>query len=297
MDVDQKPFYQKHPKGPLGLLHPFAYSDSIMSFYNFHWHSFIEIIYGIKESIWLSVDGVSREIRARDMAFINSGSIHGYWGARPGAVTGLLEARLELFDDVLLEGDCLLSPNGIFGARTFFTPGEDGGIHRRLEDCFLAIREEYGGREKGSYLAVKTRLYEMALIFIRELSGSPVNRQVKNTGYNTNHEVLERVFYFIHEQYRNPDFTLEAMANLIGMSKFYFTRFFRKYTGQTFHNYISAFRINHAKKYLLESNRTIMDIALDCGFGSKETFNRLFKQYTGVAPSLYRGKERGFSLV
>ncbi|MDR0730348.1 MAG: AraC family transcriptional regulator [Treponema sp.] len=292
MDVNQKPFYQKHPKGPLGLLHPFAYSDSIMRFYNFHWHSFVEIVYGIKGSIWLSVDGRSHEIRPRDMAFINSGSIHGYWGASPGTVTGLLEVRLELFDDVFLENSCLLSPNGIFGAKTFFTLDEGDNIHRRLEDCFLAIREEYDSQKKGAYLAIKTKLYEMALIFIRELSGGSANGRTKNTGYNTNHEVLERVFYFIHEQYRNPDFTLEAMANSIGMSKFYFTRFFRKFTGQTFHSYISTFRINHAKKCLLESNRTIMDIALDCGFGSKETFNRLFKQHTGIVPSLYRDKER-----
>jgi AraC-like DNA-binding protein len=288
--VEQKPFYQKHPEGPLDLFHPFAYFDSPMRFYNFHWHSFIEIAYGFKKKIWVSVDGQSHEILPRTLAFINSGSIHGYWGAPLDALTGLLEVRPELFDAVLLDKDSTLSYNNIFNNKTFFSPNEDGRIHRRLEECFLTIKEEYISQKKGYGLAIKSALYEMALVFLRDFSKSDKSLSKKSDN-NIKHEVLERIFSFIYKEYKNPGFSLGLMADFAGMSKFYFTRFFRKYTGQTFHDYLSAIRITHAKELLIESNRTILDIALDCGFGSKETFNRLFKRYTGIVPSIYRDKQ------
>jgi AraC-like DNA-binding protein len=292
LTMDQKPFYQKQPGSPLGLLHPIVYSDSALRFYNFHWHSFIEIVYGLREKIWISVDGRPYEVHPRDMVFVNSGSIHGYWGASPGAMIGLLEARSELLDDLPMDEDYPVPHNRIFRGKVFFSPAEDGKIHRRLEECFLAIQDESRNPKKGGCLALKARFYEMALVFLRELPESGDSRAKateKNAGFCTNHEVLERIFSFIHEKYRNSGFNLDEMADFAGMSKFYFNRFFRKHTGQTFHKYLSSLRIAHAKESLVESNHTVLDIALTCGFGSKETFNRLFKQHTGIVPSLYRG--------
>jgi AraC-like DNA-binding protein len=294
--MEQKPFYQKHPEGPLGLFHPFAYFDSPMRFYNFHWHSFIEIAYGLNKKIWISIDGQSYEILPRTLAFINSGSIHGYWGAPEDTLTGLLEVRPELFDAVLMDKDSTLLYNSIFNGKVFFTPDEDDRIHRRLEECFLTIRDECISQKKGYGLAVKAALYEMALVFLRDFS--EFDRSLsKKSDNNIKHEVLERIFSYIYKKYRDPDFTLELMAEFAGMSKSYFTRFFRKYTGQTFHNYLSDIRITHAKEFLLESNRTILDIALDCGFGSKETFNRLFKRHTGIVPSIYRDRKKAIPRI
>jgi len=60
---------------------------------------------------------------------------------------------------------------------------------------------------------------------------------------------------------------------------------------QNFYDFVNTYRINEAKKRLIDDeykNLTIVAIAFDCGFNSKATFNRLFKQYTGVTPTQYK---------
>jgi AraC-like DNA-binding protein len=60
---------------------------------------------------------------------------------------------------------------------------------------------------------------------------------------------------------------------------------------QNFFDFINQHRINEAKIRLNDvkyNNLTIVAIAYDCGFNSKATFNRLFKQYTNQTPSQYR---------
>lgn len=60
---------------------------------------------------------------------------------------------------------------------------------------------------------------------------------------------------------------------------------------QNFYDFINLYRIEEVKKRLHNTeydNLTIIAIAIDCGFNSKATFNRLFKLYTGTTPSLYK---------
>jgi AraC-like DNA-binding protein len=289
--MNQEPFYQKEHYGRLDFFKLFHYKDSLLRSYNYHWHSSIEIIYILKGSIWAAVNGQVFEARPRDMIFVNSGSIHGYWGASPDTVMGLLEVKLELFDELLQEFRDPGYRNTIFGKQAFFSHEKDGGIHSRLECLFLDIRNEFLNKKKGWLLIMRARIYEMAVVLLREL---PENHQksLDVTMRNSNHEIIERVFAQIHKNYSDPNLNLKHVADTAALSKFYFTRFFRKYSGQTFHSYLSGIRVAHAEEMLLESNLTIMDIAIRCGFGSKETFNRIFKLHTGVPPSLYRSEKK-----
>jgi AraC-like DNA-binding protein len=289
--MDQKPFYQKEHNGRLGFFRLFHYKDSLLRSYNYHWHSSIEIIYILKGGIWVAVDGQIFEAKPRDLVFINSGSIHGYWGASPDTVLGLLEVKLELFDELLQEFRDPGYRNTIFGKQVFFSPQKDGNIHSGLERLFLDIREEFLGKKKGWILIMQARIYEMAVFLLREL---PENHQesLDVTMRNPKHEIIERVFAQIHKNYSDSNLNLKNVADMSALSKFYFTRFFKKYAGQTFHSYLVSIRVAHAEEMLLESNMTIMDIAIRCGFGSKETFNRLFKLHTGIPPSLYRSEKK-----
>jgi AraC-like DNA-binding protein len=198
---------------------------------------------------------------------------------------------MELFDQTLLDLWERTSQKLVFSRKIYFNPQSDGEIHRRLRELLLSIRSEYYAQDEGFRLAIRARLYELALIFLREIpeqkpeSGELVRR-------NNNHRILERIFSFIHDNFCNPHITLEQAANAAALSKFYFTRFFKQQTGQTFHTYISRLRVNHAEKHLAESDLPIIEIAYLCGFYSLKTFNRVFKAYAGTSPSGYRNGRR-----
>ena len=64
------------------------------------------------------------------------------------------------------------------------------------------------------------------------------------------------------------------------------------YTGTTIHQYLLQYRLEIAKKILLNTDCTISDIALKCGFKNVYYFSNTFKEKTGITPSLFRKTKR-----
>jgi len=57
-----------------------------------------------------------------------------------------------------------------------------------------------------------------------------------------------------------------------------------------FNRLINTMRVEHAKNLLKETDSNILEIALDSGFNSKPTFNRVFRDLSGQTPTQYRNK-------
>ena len=282
--MDQKPWHQKRKVDPS---FPFLFKDNTFHNYAFHWHELLEFIYILEGSICITVEGKAYHAAQGDIVIIIPGSIHGFFDADPGTVVSTYQFGLEFFDQTLLDIWERTSQKLVFSKKTFVTPHEDGCIHKRMKELLLSIRSEYYAQNEGFRLAIRTRLYELALFFLREMPDRET-QPGELAKRNYNHKILERVFSFIHENFCNPNITLDQAANAAALSKFYFTRFFKQQTGQTFHNYLSRLRVNRAEKYLAETDFLIIDIAYSCGFYSLKTFNRVFKNYTGASPSCYR---------
>jgi AraC-like DNA-binding protein len=67
-----------------------------------------------------------------------------------------------------------------------------------------------------------------------------------------------------------------------------FCRAFKQSTGLSPHRYLLTHRINRATEMMKDQNRTLTEIALDCGFSSSSQFSVVFKRITGVSPQIYR---------
>jgi AraC-like DNA-binding protein len=154
-----------------------------------------------------------------------------------------------------------------------------------MEGLFMTMFEEYQQKAVGYRFAIKSKLYEMAMLFMREMPDeqAEARKTIKNNNLR-----MERVFSFIFGNFDNPELSLEQVAESASLSKFYFTRFFKEQSGQSFHECLSRVRIGQARKFLSQTDLPIIDIAYQCGFASLATFNRLFKDQTGVTPSCYR---------
>jgi two-component system response regulator YesN len=82
--------------------------------------------------------------------------------------------------------------------------------------------------------------------------------------------------------------TLQSMCGHFGISQTYISRLFRKYSGQSFINYLTGVRIEQAKRYLANRDILIKDIASMAGFGDQFYFSRVFRSLTGQSPSKYQ---------
>ena len=101
-------------------------------------------------------------------------------------------------------------------------------------------------------------------------------------------ELVEKVISYIRENY-DYKLTLHEMAEFLGFSPFHISRYFKRYTGLGFKEYLIQFRISKAKSLLLKrKNWTVSAVAHKVGFGEISSFNHQFKKLTNYTPSDYR---------
>ena len=82
--------------------------------------------------------------------------------------------------------------------------------------------------------------------------------------------------------------SLAELAAPLGIHPTFFCRAFKQSTGLSPHRYLLAHRINRAKEMMKDQNRTLTEIALDCGFSSSSQLSVVFKRIAGVSPRIYR---------
>ena len=89
--------------------------------------------------------------------------------------------------------------------------------------------------------------------------------------------------------YLKPSITISDVSTAIGSNDKYISLSVNKFARMNFNHYINTLRIQEAKKKLLEENTesSIQDIAIACGFGNASSFIRVFKQITGLTPAYY----------
>ena len=80
------------------------------------------------------------------------------------------------------------------------------------------------------------------------------------------------------------------IAQTVHLNEQYFMRLFKKETGGSVLQYITARRIALSIYYLENTEMSITDIAVSSGFDNYSYFNRIFKRLTGTTPSKYRQK-------
>jgi AraC family transcriptional regulator len=97
----------------------------------------------------------------------------------------------------------------------------------------------------------------------------------------------DRALDFI-ESHLNQSFTLDQIAEALGISVFYFCRQFKQSMGITPHQYVTERRIKRAKGLLQHSQLSITDISLQVGFATPSAFSQVFRRSTGMTPKAFR---------
>ncbi|MGR5146881.1 helix-turn-helix domain-containing protein [Photobacterium alginatilyticum] len=96
-----------------------------------------------------------------------------------------------------------------------------------------------------------------------------------------------RVIDFIEANLSTP-FTLSDLAALAHLSDFHFARMFKTSFGCTPHQYVLSRRIELAKQLLSGPTKSLVDVALLCGFSSQQHLSQQFKKRVGITPAAFR---------
>lgn len=113
-----------------------------------------------------------------------------------------------------------------------------------------------------------------------------------NSFHKTENRRLDKIYEYVFENFNKP-ISSSNVAEIIGMNKSAFSRFFKKTHRKPFTKYLNEIRIGYACKLLLENSESITSIAYLSGFNNVSNFNRQFKIIKGKTPSLYLDDYKG----
>ena len=114
----------------------------------------------------------------------------------------------------------------------------------------------------------------------------------------SNHEIKSRVDTILQlmvrdQPYLNENLSLRDLSGQLGVDPNLLSYVLNTHIKKSFHEFINSYRVDEVKNKLGDpkyKNRTLLAIALESGFNSKTSFNRVFKQITGMTPSHYQKK-------
>jgi len=134
--------------------------------------------------------------------------------------------------------------------------------------------------------------YAILLQIMQTLIESNTTTPLSSAGYTNNFvhdnsERINKINEYIVQNFRNK-ITLPEVAALAHMNVTSFCRYFKMKTQQSFNQYLTEFRIGHAKKLLLHTDLSVTQVCFEIGFNNLANFNRHFKKSTNLTPKNYR---------
>ncbi|MDY5731210.1 MAG: response regulator [Eubacteriales bacterium] len=115
------------------------------------------------------------------------------------------------------------------------------------------------------------------------IAALPIQNGVLNTAEANNKYVVQMLQY-IEEKYNNR-ISITDISEQTGVSCSYLNTKFKAETGYTFNDYLNRYRIQKAVEYINQNRYKIYEIAEKTGFTDYKYFIKVFKKYTGYAPS------------
>lgn len=155
-----------------------------------------------------------------------------------------------------------------------------------IKELFENIFDESFYKMPGYIAKVKYLLQELIISFARHVWDKKENL------YNApevdfDKKRLQTILdYILENMYRN--ITIEELSQIIYMSPRTLSRFIKKHTGESVHQYILNIKITQAIKIISQTNCTLSKVAMTTGFSSSYHLSNSIKRITGKSPSQYR---------
>jgi len=175
------------------------------------------------------------------------------------------------FPEVRLEPDTLFIRQGSI----YTTAGVTAGM-----DLALALVEEDLGRE------VALAVARLLVMFLRR-PGGQAQFSAQLAQQFAEHEPLRELQVHILD-HPEGDLSVEALARRVAMSPRNFARVFTREVGATPARFVTALRVETARRLLEETSEDLEAVCAKCGLGTPESMRRAFLRTVGVAPSHYR---------
>jgi len=205
------------------------------------------------------------------LEYISSGNIDAlnklFTSASAGQSGKMADTYLRQLKNLLITTTTLVSRAAIAGGM----PPEES---LSLSDRYIQHGEKYNEPEQ---------IINLQLHMILDYA-TQVHELTKGNTYN---QFMRKISTYVHS-HLTEEISVEQMAKDLLMSRNYLSAKFKQESGMTLSAFIQQQKIEKAKKYLKNSDRSIFEISTFLGFSSQGYFQNVFKKNVGMTPKKYR---------
>ncbi len=253
---------------PLGLSYHHRNNDDYL-----HWHENIEILYFLSGEC--SVVNGSEEIKTRkdDIIIINSEAIHG------------IRFNNNFSDYILVHLDHTFCESMGFNT-------SDYRFAKKINDQKIANLIKHALEEQQEMNEFYQESVKITLLSVLlELFRNHIIKESKEHKISNKVKLTKKIIKYINKHF-DEQLTIEDIENHCRYSRFYISRAFKEITGDTIMLYLNNVRIEKAKSLLENSNLSVSEISINCGFVSQSYFGKVFRKCENMSPLEYKSKYR-----
>ncbi|MDO4326613.1 MAG: helix-turn-helix domain-containing protein [bacterium] len=291
--------------------------------YPLHWHSAVEIIMPYENCYTVTINGQSTVLKEGDICIIPPGVLHILTSPNtPGRrLILLLDAdilyRMKNMDFLIPR----LMPFTVISAYSEDTSKDtsEHGTENKVkneagsEAAVAAPKNERDAKvdlqkKLSAMLNEAVREYQYLDPFASAVVCSIVIRFLATVGrYQMDHEMSERIVVAENREMRKNEYMekimqvceyltehcteevdIDEISAMVGFSSYHFQRLFKQVMNISCHKYLMQRRLDYAEQLLLKPSVSVTDAAMQSGFNSIATFNRIFKTEKGCTPSEFK---------
>lgn len=243
-----------------------------------HFHEFDKVVLLLAGGVEYTVEGVVYRLREGDVLFLRHHDVH-----RPLFQNDSVYERVILWIDPgflqSLSGPdsdlhCCFEAARTHGSSLFHPPAD---IWEELKKLVLRLEAETSGDEYGTDL-LRSALFLQLMVLLNRCAIRGTPRPASEDDPN-----IDMILRYINSHL--PDsLSVDTLAGMCYLSRYYFMRRFKDVTGYTVHGYITLKRMTEASR-LLSAGMSAAQAAAAVGFTEYSTFLRAFRRQFGVSPA------------
>ncbi|MDD9268215.1 AraC family transcriptional regulator [Paenibacillus sp. GCM10023248] len=249
-----------------------------------HYHDKIELALFLQADIRIYVKDRLYEIRDGDMMLLAPYDVHRIEYKHDTPYTRyVINVSPGFLADVLNatgHGD-ILGPflSGQRAAIRFAGADELKALNAIFSVMWQMLHSVHDSPERTSLFKLHTA--SLLLLFMQ------LPEKVSRRPASAKEEKMNLVLHYLNEHYLES-FTLDALADRFYLNKFYLAHAFKAIVGMTVTDYVQFKRVEEAKRLLKTTDKSVLEVSLDCGYENVQHFHRVFKKLAHLTPYQFK---------